>query len=216
MPLDVPLTDLSPQASDECAAELGRIIHDDAGRPFDLEAGPLVRVQLIKLEPDLHTLLFTTHHIVCDGWSTNVLLGELGQLYGAHCAGTACQLPAPMPFREYAQTQARWKQTPERAAVESWWAEKFAVPVSPLEFPTDRPRASVKSFHGDTVRRTIGAAAYQRIKRFGASTAAPCLRRCWPGSRPCCTASRARRILSWASRPPGNRWWTPNRWSAIA
>ncbi len=66
MPLDVPRTDLSSQAPDERAAKLGRIIRDDAGRPFDLEAGPLVRVQLIKLEPDLHTLLFTTHHIVCE------------------------------------------------------------------------------------------------------------------------------------------------------
>ena len=73
-----------------------------------------------------------------------------------------------MPFREYARTQAEWKKTPERAAVESWWAEKFVVPVSPLELPTDRPRGSVKSFHGATVRRTIGAAPYQRIKRFRA------------------------------------------------
>jgi amino acid adenylation domain-containing protein len=167
VPLDVPVIDLSSQAPADRAARLQQMVLEEAGRPFDFVAGPLVRVQLIKCEQDLHTLLFTTHHIVCDGWSTNVLLDELAQLYRAECAGTAPTLPAPMPFRAYALEQARWKQTPEHAAVEAWWKERFAAPVSPLELPTDRPRSPVKSFRGDTVRRTIGAAAYQRIKRFG-------------------------------------------------
>jgi non-ribosomal peptide synthetase component F len=52
--------------------------------------------------------------------------------------------------------------------VEAWWAKKFAAPVSPLELPTDRSRGPVKSFRGDTVRRTIGTGLYQRLKHFGA------------------------------------------------
>jgi amino acid adenylation domain-containing protein len=168
IPIDLPLIDLSSQTSSVRATSLEQLIRADASQAFDLVAGPLVRCQLIKLEPNLHTLLFTTHHIVCDGWSANVLLGELAELYSAHCAGTPCTLPAPMSFREYALDQARWQQTPERAAVEAWWVEKFTSAVSPLELPTDRPRGSVKAFAGDTVRRTMGAAAYQRIKRFGA------------------------------------------------
>jgi amino acid adenylation domain-containing protein len=168
LPLDLPLLDLSSQAPSARATSLEEIIRADAGQPFDLVAGPLVRVKLIKLEPDLHTLLFTSHHIVCDGWSTNIVLGELGELYSAQCTGIPRPLPAPMCFREYALAQATWQQTPERAAVETWWAERFAMPPAPLELPTDRQRSSVKSFQGDTVRRTIGIAAYQRIKRFGA------------------------------------------------
>jgi amino acid adenylation domain-containing protein len=167
-PLAMPLVDLASLSPDERPAALEQLIREEACQPFDLLSGPVVRVKLVKVEPDLHTLLFTSHHIVCDGWSTNVLLGELGPLYDAHCNGTACTLPAPTPFRGYALDQARWKQAPERAAVESWWLGQFATPVSPLELPTDRPRGSVKSFLGGTVRKTIGAAGYQRIKRFGA------------------------------------------------
>jgi amino acid adenylation domain-containing protein len=166
--VDMPVVDLSALAQAERADKLAEMIRAEASMPFDLVAGPLVRVQLVKLEPELHRLLFTTHHIVCDGWSTNVLLGELGQLYGARCSGRTCALPAPMPFRQYALSQTEWKRSPEHADLETWWAAKFATPVTPLELPTDRPRASVKSFRGDTVRRTMGAAAYQRIKRFGA------------------------------------------------
>jgi amino acid adenylation domain-containing protein len=168
IPLPMSVLDLSAQTPGERAASLEQLIRADAGQAFDLAAGPLVRVKLIRLEPDLHTLLFTTHHIVCDGWSTNVLLGELAQLYSSYCTGTPCQLPAPMPFREYALGQAKGRQSAERKAIETWWVEQFAQPVSPLELPTDRPRSSVKSFLGDTVRRTIDAALYQRLKRFGA------------------------------------------------
>ncbi|WP_256586672.1 condensation domain-containing protein, partial [Pseudomonas sp. HMWF011] len=41
--------------------------------PFDLEHGPLLRVQLLKLAEQEHVLLLTLHHIVSDGWSMNVL-----------------------------------------------------------------------------------------------------------------------------------------------
>ena len=164
----MPTIDLSVKKPGERSAALQDILHSAASEPFDLAHGPLVRAKLIKLDAEQHTLLFTSHHIVCDGWSTNVLLGELGQLYGAETNGSTANLPAPTPFREYAQSQAKWRQTPEHEAVESWWAKQFADPVTPLELPTDRPRGSVKSFPGNTVRRIIGASAYQRIKRFGA------------------------------------------------
>ena len=64
------------------------------------------------------------------------------------CSSPAAAMPEPMPFRQYALDQAAWKQTAERAAVEAWWVEKYAQPVTPLELPTDRQRGAVKSFRG--------------------------------------------------------------------
>ena len=60
---------------------------DRAGsrRPFDLEAGPLIRGRLIRQAEDEYTLLITMHHIVSDGWSMGVLIRELSVLYGALC-----------------------------------------------------------------------------------------------------------------------------------
>jgi amino acid adenylation domain-containing protein len=166
--IDLPIMDLSTQATEQRATQIEQLVRNDASEPFNLLQGPVVRFKLVKLQPDVYMLLFTTHHLVCDGWSTNVLLAELGDLYAARCSGAACNLSAPTAFRTYALDQARRMQSLEHAAVEAWWAEKFATPVSPLELPTDRPRGSVKSFNGATVRRKIGAESYQRIKRFGA------------------------------------------------
>jgi amino acid adenylation domain-containing protein len=172
VPVALRRVDLSAAATEEQSAQLRELIRQDATTPFDLVAGPLVRLTLVQFGPEQHILLFTTHHIVCDGWSTNVLLDELQALYTARCGGAAATLPEPMPFRAYALDQVKASSDSRRATVETWWLERFATPVSPLELPTDRPRPSVKSFRGDTVRRTIGAPLYQRLKQFGAQQGA--------------------------------------------
>ncbi|WP_195904830.1 non-ribosomal peptide synthetase, partial [Serratia marcescens] len=51
--------------------------------PFDLTQGPLVRAALIRLADEEHLFLLTCHHIISDGWSTGILLRDLGALYGA-------------------------------------------------------------------------------------------------------------------------------------
>jgi amino acid adenylation domain-containing protein len=168
VPVDLPLVDLSALGPDESEARASGWIREDSASPFDLVSGPLVRAAILKLEPERHRLVFTAHHIVCDGWSTNILLDELSQLYGAKRARSACLLPAPVQFRDYARSQEQWMKSPERAEVEAWWCGQFATPLPPLQLPTDRPRGAVKSYRGDTSRRMIGATRAQEIKRAGA------------------------------------------------
>jgi len=166
--IDMPLLDLCSLAEAERAARVAHLIREDASVPFDLVNGPLCRAVLIRLEPDHHVMMFTAHHLVCDGWSTNVLLDELSRLYASRCAGVDSDLPMPMRFSRYALSQAEWVRSAEGEAVAAWWVERFATPVSPLELPADRTRGSLKSYAGDTARLTISADRYQTIKRFGA------------------------------------------------
>ena len=166
--VELPLLDLSALPAEKRVERIGRLIDEDARSPFNLVDGPLFRACLIKCEHDHHEMVFTTHHLVCDGWSTNILLDELSRLYSALCRGIPCELPDPMPFSRYARLQAQWTLSPDHKAVEAWWVQQFSTPVAPLELPSDRPRGSMKSFAGDTVRRTIHAENYAAIKRFGA------------------------------------------------
>ncbi len=50
-------------------------------------------------------MVFATHHLVCDGWSSNVILDELSRLYAFNCSGAAADLPEPMQFSRYALSQ---------------------------------------------------------------------------------------------------------------
>ncbi|HEY2622776.1 MAG TPA: condensation domain-containing protein, partial [Dyella sp.] len=76
-----PLRDLSGLTASECEAEVSNTLHEVVITPFDLENGPLVRAQLLQLGPQDHLLVFTAHHIVCDGWSFGVIVRDLAALY---------------------------------------------------------------------------------------------------------------------------------------
>ncbi|PPT58916.1 hypothetical protein XarbCFBP8130_20650, partial [Xanthomonas arboricola] len=54
----------------------------------------MVRGRLLRLDAHTHVLLLTQHHIISDGWSVGVLVGELGVLYRAFAEGAANPLPA--------------------------------------------------------------------------------------------------------------------------
>ena len=81
--LSIPIVDLTHLPDAVREAEAMRHSQEEAQRPFDLARGPLIRAVLMRLRPDEHVLVLTTHHIVSDGWSQGVLKSELGALYEA-------------------------------------------------------------------------------------------------------------------------------------
>ncbi|HEY6390559.1 MAG TPA: amino acid adenylation domain-containing protein, partial [Bryobacteraceae bacterium] len=142
-----------------------QLMQDDAVTAFDLLRGPLVRAKLARLSAEEHILFVTAHHMICDGWSTNVILDELSKLYSANCQGAVCDLPAPMQFSDYAHEQSRQNVDPK---VEAYWVAEYTEPAPPLELPLDRPRPALKSYRGATHVAKISAEASRRIKKAGA------------------------------------------------
>ncbi len=61
--------------------QLGHLLAQDRAGRFDLAAPPLVRFALIKTASNTHRLVIMHHHLVMDGWSMPVLVGELLTLY---------------------------------------------------------------------------------------------------------------------------------------
>ena len=117
--------------------------------PFDLENGPLLRVQLLKLAAQEHVLLLTLHHIVSDGWSMNVLIDEFIRCYDAHERNAEPQLPAlPIQYGDYALWQRRWLEAGEQVRQLDYWQARLGDEHPVLELPTDRPRPSMPSYRG--------------------------------------------------------------------
>ena len=165
--IDIPSCDFSALDTTARDAALKRMLAEDARTPFDLIEGPLVRAVLVRFAPDDHVLVFTSHHIVCDGWSTNVLLGELAELYEATSHGRESQLTLAPSFAKYAQDQLQGTASSEHGEVESYWLAQFKDVPAPLELPTDRPRPSLRTYSGATVRAHIDAGTYRQIKLMG-------------------------------------------------
>ena len=135
-------------------------------RPIDLVNGPVFRAHLVRLGADRHALILTGHHIVVDGWSINVIVTELAELYKAAVSGRTVTLPDALRFSQYTLDQAA--ASDERAKTEAYWLGKFERLPMPLDLPTDRPRAAIKSFNGSSRSRRIDRELYQALKSAGA------------------------------------------------
>jgi amino acid adenylation domain-containing protein len=141
-----PVTLTVVDAADEDAA--ARIVDEAVGRLFDLVHGPLLHALLVRLTPHDHVLLLVTHHSVSDGWSSEVLIGEVLAGYDAHAAGVPSPVqPLPVQYGDFAAWQ-RERLTGDALAREvGYWRAELAG-VEPLALPTDRPRPKQQTFAG--------------------------------------------------------------------
>ena len=76
--VDIPLWDGEAAGDAQARAWVRQVCE----QPFDLEAGPLVRVALVREGQDRHLLVVAMHHIVSDGRSMQILIEEFAALYG--------------------------------------------------------------------------------------------------------------------------------------
>ncbi|MBB1242298.1 amino acid adenylation domain-containing protein [Streptomyces durbertensis] len=130
---EVDLSEL-PEAARE--AELSRLAEEDRTRRFDLDRPPLLRLTVARTDAERCRLLLTHHHIVLDGWSTAILVGELFSCY----ADASAELPRPTPYRDYLGWLARQD---EQAAVAAWREALAGVSEPTLVVPADPERVAV-------------------------------------------------------------------------
>ena len=147
-PLVLPLVDLAGAADAEETA--GRILRDEARRPFDLAKGPLVRASLLRIRDGEYWLVRVFHHIVSDALSFRLYLRELAQLYDARQRGEPPPLAerAPLQYGDYAAWQ-RSTFAPGGALhgeAVAWWEKQLAGAAAPsLPFARPRPAAAEAS-----------------------------------------------------------------------
>ena len=146
--LPLPLVELRDHPADDRADEALLLAIAEAGVPFDLARGPLVRATLLRLEQELHILLLVMHHIVSDGWSMGVLIREVAALYEAFSAGKPASLPElPIQYADFAVWQRQWLQGETLERQLGYWKRQLAdLPM--LQLPADRPRPAVPSHRG--------------------------------------------------------------------
>ncbi len=138
----------SARLSHVTATDLSAVVRDIATRPFDLAAEPAFRATLVRADEERHVLVFAMHHIVGDGWSTDLLLRDLRELYRARLAGERPALPErPIDYLDYAVWQRENTDSPDAKADLTHWRTALSG-LTPLELPTDHPRPAERTHTG--------------------------------------------------------------------
>ncbi len=149
--LDLLAADLRALPETDREREARRIAASVLDTPFNLGRGPLLRVALLLLSEGRWALLLAQHHIVSDGWSLAVLLGELAALYAAVAEGRPSPLPElSIQYSDYVEWQRDWLRGDVLEARLDYWREQLAG-ASASELPGDRPRPLFQTSRGGTI-----------------------------------------------------------------
>ena len=159
------VVDLSGVATEEREDVVLQLAKTDASRSFDLACGPIMRATLFRLDEQEHVALLTLHHIVSDGWSTAVMIGELSALYEAFSNGRSSPLPPlAIQYADYAHWQREWLQGEVLETQLAYWKQQLSGSNALLELPADHPRPAIQTFRGARHSTPLSRALTDRVK----------------------------------------------------
>ena len=166
--VELPVVDLSMLDDEEREERARALSAEESVRPFDLGAGPLLRVRLVQMGDESHMLMLTLHHIIADGWSMQVLVAELTTLYAAFSQGRPSPLAElPVQYADYAAWQRRLLQGELLESQLAYWRAQLAGAPPALELPTDRARPRRLSARGAKENFQIPAGLTAELKALG-------------------------------------------------
>lgn len=178
-------------------------VEAQVARPFDLLQAPLLRVTLLQLADDEHVLVMVQHHIISDGWSMQVMVDELVQLYAACCEGRSLALPdLPIQYADYALWQRGWMEAGEKARQLAYWQALLGGEQPVLELPSTTRDRRNKAIAATACRCTCNR-YWSAVSSALRSKRAPPRSCCsWPRSRACSIATAGNRTSVSACRMP--------------
>lgn len=145
----LPLVNLN-EIGKEAEAHAKHLVRKEAERPFNLSQGPLLRVMTLKLAEEDQVITVIIHHIITDGWSLELLVGEFVALYEAYGNGRASSLPElELQYADFAIWQREWLQGEVLDEGLRYWKKELSGNLPIIELPGARPRPKAPGNKGE-------------------------------------------------------------------
>lgn len=160
----------APPSAEQQQQRLSDWMSADRAQGFDLSTAPLMRLALIRLDPDRHRMVWSYHHLLLDGWSVPMVLQELLADYRAIVTGVTPGLPQRRPYRDY----IAWLQKQDTQDSTAFWQEQLSGLTTPTSLGIDRITPNIE-LHQQVSQRFAEAVVQlstqltQQLKTFGQS-----------------------------------------------
>ena len=144
---------------------------ESASTPFDLSAGPLLRVSLLRTGEEEYYFIFTIHHLICDGWSIDIISKELRALYGAFSRGESSTLPAlRLQYRDYISWYYERIGEERLSSSRAWWLSQLSGDVPQLQMPLSYNRTAVRSLRGHILEYELDESLAASLRQLSRSS----------------------------------------------
>ena len=115
--LPITLLDYREMDAETQGSAIKAYYQDDKNKGFDFAAAPLMRLAIFRLTEDHYRMLWTSHHILFDGWSFPILMEEFLTTYELLNAGETLPLQEEDRYEDY----IRYIERSDKEAEEKYW-----------------------------------------------------------------------------------------------
>lgn len=117
IPLSICVHDLSLMTEEGKNKALQEIRQMERTKRFDLDQDSLFRISLCRLAEDRFAINVSNHHIIYDGWSNGIILGEFIKSYTTLKSGTKPEVQKKPHFKNY----VKWLKGQDTNGREHYW-----------------------------------------------------------------------------------------------
>ena len=169
--LKIPTIDLSQLVTEEKEKAVHNLYLEMVDYQFDLEKGPLLYSELLKLDSEEYVWFLNFHHIISDGWSSRLFFQELSTIYATLAEGKSHNLPSlALQYGDFATWQHDAFKKNLFTEQLDYWQQQLADAPSLLELPTDKIRPYSQTYSGDTVIYTLPDNLLTKLRQLNAKS----------------------------------------------
>jgi amino acid adenylation domain-containing protein len=172
--IEIEVTDASNWSEDYLKTQ----ILATADRPFDLEKGSVLRIQLYTRHDKTSVQVLVMHQIAGDMWSFDILLEELQLLYttemelleGDSAKGNDVINKVdllPWQYTDYVSWQQKTLESAKGKQLWAYWKQELAGELPVLNLPTDRGRPPVQTYEGNSQFIELDEALLEKLRDVG-------------------------------------------------
>ena len=138
---------------------------------FNLEQSPLIRASLLKKSDDEFLFFLSMHHIIGDGWSTEVLISEVIGNYnklldgGINPNGEELALLG-IQYKDYAVWLQQEIKGEKYQKAETYWLEQFKGDLPVIELPSYKTRPLIQTYNGDSLKHIFPKEFTEKLTKY--------------------------------------------------
>lgn len=165
--LDFSLNYVDLSLTSENEAAVAEYLVKENSIAFNLEKAPLIRVSLIKSGDKDYVFFMTMHHIIGDGWSSELLVKEIVTIYNSLIHSKEIELPElKIQYKDYAGWLNEELQQERYKTSEAYWLNQFSGSLPVIELAGIKKRPLVKTYNGNFLNHQFSNAFLEKVTAF--------------------------------------------------
>jgi len=159
------------EISEECQwADVLRRAQQNIDEPFDFQNGPLLRTVLIKLKTDSFILCVSASHLVCDGWSLEIVMEDIAGFYTAISQSRHFGTRPVPALADFFKTVEEKRTSDEFKEAKDYWLSIYQDSLPPdLDLPLDHLRPRTRSYRGERHYFYLDSELCEPMRKFAQS-----------------------------------------------